>query len=89
LLFSLDVLPKLKIAYYQCNRCLCSTNGPYEQKEGVKLKIKLVCEDCQSTGSFTVCREKTLYENYQHLTIQEPPSRVVPGHVPRQKQVLY
>lgn len=83
-----NVLPKLKLVYFQCGRCQCSTNGPYEQKEGEKPKIKLVCEDCQSTGPFSICREKTLYENYQRLTVQEPPSRVVPGHVPRQKQAI-
>lgn len=76
--------------WFQCVRCGCCNNGPYDRKDGEDFNIKklnLICEDCQSRGPFIECREKLIYENYQRLSIQEPPQEVTPGRVPKHREV--
>ena len=34
------------------------------------------CMDCQSRGPFYVNRDKTIYQNYQRVTLQESPGSV-------------
>lgn len=81
------VEPKYSSVYYQCMKCHCDSLGPYILKSDSK-RPRLICFECQATGPFQVCREKTLYENHQTLIIQEPSATVVPGSIPKQKQVV-
>jgi DNA replication licensing factor MCM2 len=53
------------------------------------LKVKLgQCVSCQSPGPFRVEKKKTVYRNYQKITVQESPSEVLPGRIPRSKEVI-
>eukprot|EP01039_Chlorochromonas_danica_P003922 gene3925-4286_t len=47
-----------------------------------------VCPGCQQNGPFRIHPGKTVYGNYQRLTVQETPGSVQPGRVPRQKEVI-
>jgi DNA replication licensing factor MCM2 len=42
---------------------------------------------CQSKGAFDVNAERTVYRNYQKITLQEAPGTVPPGRLPRHKDV--
>lgn len=43
------------------------------------------CVACQGNGPFNISRERTIFQNYQKVCIQELTNAVPPGHVPRQK----
>ena len=47
-----------------------------------------VCTNCQSKGPFEIDMQTTVYQNYQRITIQEPPNSVSAGNVPRTKDVI-
>lgn len=83
-----DVFPRLSVVYYECTRCHCNSNGPYDQRDQSIHKMKKVCEQCQSKGPFVVAREKTIFQNYQKVVVQELTSAVPPGHIPRYKVVV-
>jgi len=44
------------------------------------------CVICRMNGPYVLDEVKTVYRNYQKLTIQETPGSVPPGRVPRQKE---
>jgi len=46
------------------------------------------CVVCQAKGPYFVEEQKTIYRNFQKITIQETPGSVPPGRVPRQKEVI-
>lgn len=46
------------------------------------------CPDCQQRGPFTLDHERSVYGNYQRITLQEAPGSVPPGRVPRYKEVI-
>ncbi|KAH0110666.1 MCM-domain-containing protein, partial [Aureobasidium melanogenum] len=46
------------------------------------------CQNCQSRGPFTVNSEKTIYRNYQKITLQESPGTVPAGRLPRHREVI-
>jgi DNA replication licensing factor MCM2 len=53
----------------------------------VEVKISF-CQNCQSRGPFTLNSEKTVYRNYQKLTLQEAPGTVPAGRLPRHREVI-
>jgi DNA replication licensing factor MCM2 len=55
-----------------------------EKKE---LRIKR-CAQCEGRGPFRTSTEKTIYRNYQKMTLQESPNKLEPGRLPRQKEVF-
>ena len=55
-------------------------NGAEEQKP--------VGVECQSKGPWSVSQEKTIYRNYQRVTLQESPGNVPAGRLPRSKEVI-
>ena len=61
--------------------------GPFVQTQQNEVKPSC-CPDCQKTGPFSLNMEKTLYHNYQRLTIQESPGKVPAGRLPRSKDVV-
>lgn len=70
-------------ACIQCGHTLVpmSIRGPRETKPAK-------CPQCQGSGPFRVHATKTLYRNHQTCTIQEPPSDVPPGRLPRSVEVV-
>jgi DNA replication licensing factor MCM2 len=80
------VFPQLKYVKFDCTKCR-ETLGPFQQESNVEVKITY-CQNCQSRGPFTLNSEKTVYRNYQRLTLQESPGSVPAGRLPRQREVI-
>ncbi|PKY08454.1 putative DNA replication licensing factor Mcm2 [Aspergillus campestris IBT 28561] len=80
------VFPQLKYVMFICAKCNI-TLGPFQQEGGQEVKIAY-CQNCQSKGPFNISVEKTVYRNYQKLTLQESPGTVPAGRLPRQREVI-
>ncbi|KAJ4303616.1 MCM DNA helicase complex subunit [Kalmusia sp. IMI 367209] len=80
------VFPQLKYVKFDCSKC-GTTLGPFHQDSNVEVKISF-CQNCQSRGPFTVNSERTVYRNYQKLTLQESPGTVPAGRLPRHREVI-
>lgn len=80
------VFPQLKYVMFICQKCGV-TLGPFQQEASSEVKISY-CQECQSRGPFTMNSEKTVYRNYQKLTLQESPGSVPAGRLPRQREVI-
>lgn len=80
------VFPQLKYVMFICDKCSI-TLGPFQQELAAEVKISC-CQNCQSRGPFTLSSDKTVYRNYQKLTLQESPSAVPAGRLPRQREVI-
>ena len=81
------VFPQLQMIRFTCTKC-GMTLGPFVQ-ESTSAEVKLsFCQGCQSRGPFTVNSEKTIYRNYQKLTLQESPGTVPAGRLPRHREVI-
>lgn len=80
------VFPQLKYVKFDCTKCGI-TLGPFQQESNVEVKISY-CQNCQSRGPFTLNSEKTVYRNYQKLTLQESPGTVPAGRLPRHREVI-
>ncbi|PVH99053.1 MCM-domain-containing protein [Periconia macrospinosa] len=80
------VFPQLKYVKFDCVKC-GTTLGPFHQDSNVEVKISF-CQHCQSRGPFTVNSERTVYRNYQKLTLQESPGTVPAGRLPRHREVI-
>lgn len=80
------VFPQLKFVMFRCNKCEV-TLGPFQQEAAQEVKISF-CQNCQSRGPFTMNSEKTVYRNYQKITLQESPGSVPAGRLPRQREVI-
>lgn len=80
------VFPQLKYVKFDCGKC-GMTLGPFPQDSNVEVKISY-CQWCQSRGPFMLNSEKTVYRNYQKLTLQESPGTVPAGRLPRHREVI-
>ncbi|KAI9754603.1 MAG: MCM DNA helicase complex subunit [Chaenotheca gracillima] len=80
------VFPQLKYVKFDCSKCHM-TLGPFQQESNVEVRCSY-CQNCQSRGPFTLNSEKTVYRNYQKLTLQESPGTVPPGRLPRHREVI-
>jgi DNA replication licensing factor MCM2 len=80
------VFPQLKYVKFDCTKC-GATLGPFHQDSNVEVKLNF-CQNCQSRGPFTVNSERTVYRNYQKLTLQESPGTVPAGRLPRHREVI-
>jgi len=80
------VFPQLKYVKFDCSKCGV-TLGPFQQESNVEVKITY-CQNCQSRGPFTINSEKTVYRNYQKITLQESPGTVPAGRLPRHREVI-
>ncbi|RPB12261.1 MCM-domain-containing protein [Morchella conica CCBAS932] len=80
------VFPQLKYVKFDCSKC-GTTLGPFPQDSNVEVKISY-CQNCQSRGPFTLNSEKTVYRNYQKMTLQESPGTVPAGRLPRHREVI-
>lgn len=79
------VFPQLKISWFDCMAC-SSVFGPFVQNQEREFRPNR-CPQCQSKGGFQVNAERTIYRNYQKVTLQEAPGTVPPGRLPRHKDV--
>lgn len=61
--------------------------GPFVQTAEAEVK-PTICPECQKNGPFSLNMEKTIYQNYQRLKIQEAPGKVPAGRLPRSKDVI-
>uniref|UniRef100_A0A0K0FNC3 DNA replication licensing factor MCM2 n=1 Tax=Strongyloides venezuelensis TaxID=75913 RepID=A0A0K0FNC3_STRVS len=80
------ILPRLAVVKYNCKYCSFVV-GPFVQRTDEEVKPKR-CPSCQTTGPFEINTEETVYQNYQRITIQESPSDVDAGRLPRSKDVV-
>lgn len=80
------VFPQLKYVKFNCLKC-GSVLGPFFQDSNDEIKISF-CTNCKSKGPFTVNGEKTVYRNYQRITLQEAPGTVPAGRLPRHREVI-
>lgn len=46
------------------------------------------CRSCQSNGPYLQEKSKSIYRNFQKITLQESPSDVDAGRIPRSKEVI-
>ncbi|KAK6204986.1 MCM2/3/5 family-domain-containing protein [Scheffersomyces amazonensis] len=80
------VFPQLKYVKFDCLKCGIVL-GPYVQDSNTEVRIQY-CSNCQSKGPFKMNSEKTLYRNYQRITLQEAPGTVPAGRLPRHREVI-
>lgn len=80
------VFPQLKYVRFNCSKCGIVL-GPFQQESNVEVRISY-CHNCQSKGPFTLNSEKTVYRNYQKMTLQESPGTVPAGRLPRHREVI-
>lgn len=80
------VYQRLQKLYYVCSKC-GDKKGPIYQNDNQDLKLGH-CANCQSLGPYKISDEERVYGVNQKIVIQEPPSSVPPGRVPRSKEVI-
>ncbi|WBW70796.1 MCM complex subunit Mcm2 [Schizosaccharomyces osmophilus] len=80
------LFPQLKHIRFTCTKC-GATLGPFFQDSSVEVKISF-CHNCSSRGPFVINSERTVYNNYQRLTLQESPGTVPSGRLPRHREVV-
>jgi len=80
------VFPQLRLVCFTCGQCGYML-GPFQQN-GAREVRPGSCPNCQGMGPFRLNQEKTVYRNYQKVTLQESPGTVPPGRVPRYKDVI-
>eukprot|EP00440_Ansanella_granifera_P037225 gb/GFBE01040395.1/.p1 GENE.gb/GFBE01040395.1/~~gb/GFBE01040395.1/.p1 ORF type:complete len:892 (+),score=249.42 gb/GFBE01040395.1/:1-2676(+) len=80
------VFNQVKRLWVRCAKCNFPS-GPFEVAEERDLRPGS-CIECQSKGPWRVDRQRTIYQNYQKISLQEAPSSVEPGKMPRSKEVI-
>lgn len=80
------VFPQLKYVKFDCLKCGVVL-GPFIQDSNAEVKVNF-CTNCHAKGPFKLNSEKTLYRNYQRITLQEAPGTVPAGRLPRHREVI-
>jgi DNA replication licensing factor MCM2 len=80
------VLPQLRIVKWRCGRCNYSI-GPFPVTDDKPVPPSF-CPVCNARTEFRINSAKTVYQNYQGITIQEPPGSVPAARLPRTKDVI-
>lgn len=80
------VFPQLKYVKFNCLKC-GSILGPFFQDSNEEVRISF-CTNCRSKGPFNLNGEKTVYRNYQRVTLQESPGSMPAGRLPRHRDVI-
>jgi DNA replication licensing factor MCM2 len=81
------VFPQLQEVMYDCGKC-GFIFGPVFQADSSAETKPGSCPECQGKGPWLVNSEKTVYRNYQKLTLQEAPGDVPAGRLPRSKEII-
>eukprot|EP01062_Namystynia_karyoxenos_P032877 TRINITY_DN24210_c0_g1_i1.p1 TRINITY_DN24210_c0_g1~~TRINITY_DN24210_c0_g1_i1.p1 ORF type:complete len:1016 (+),score=331.04 TRINITY_DN24210_c0_g1_i1:111-3050(+) len=76
-----QVYPQLQACKFDCMQC-GFTVGPIMVRGAQEAKVKM-CPNCQGGGPFRLNSSMTIYRNYQTVILQESPSQVPPGRLPR------
>jgi len=79
------VFPQLDQAYIDCLTC-GGTLGPFKVDPARPMQVNF-CSLCDGK-SLRTNGEKSLFRNYQKLTLQESPGSVPAGRLPRSKEVV-
>ena len=61
--------------------------GPFYPSQGVSIKLGQ-CYSCSHQGPYKIANTRTVYRNFQKITIQESPSLVQAGRIPRNKEAI-
>lgn len=80
------MFPQLKVMRFNCGKC-GAVSQPIAHNSEQPASVG-PCNECQSKGPFYLNTEHTVYRNYQKITLQESPSAVPAGRVPRYKEVV-
>lgn len=80
------VFPQLKYVKFDCLKC-GAVLGPFIQESHTEVKISF-CTNCQGRGPLRINSDKTLYRNYQRITLQESPGSVPAGRLPRHREII-
>lgn len=80
------VFPQLKYVKFDCLKCGVVL-GPFIQDSNTEVRVSF-CTNCHAKGPFKLNSEKTLYRNYQRITLQEAPGTVPAGRLPRHREVI-
>jgi DNA replication licensing factor MCM2 len=81
------VFPQLQEVMYDCAKCGFIVGPIYQQKGGEETRPGS-CPECQSKGPWKINVERTVYRNYQRMTLQESPGNVPAGRLPRSKEII-
>ena len=81
------IYPQLKLVMFECGKCGL-VFGPFYQQNAASDVKPGSCPECQSRGPLSVNQERTVYRNYQKMTLQETPGTVPAGRLPRYKDVI-
>ncbi|KAH9259288.1 hypothetical protein BASA81_002331 [Batrachochytrium salamandrivorans] len=86
------VLPQLKEVIFRCVSCESFTD-PMLITANTKSRRSMPlapsqCDRCQGKNTMRFDQERTIYGNFQRITLQESPGTVPAGRVPRQKDVV-
>ena len=81
------VFPQLKNVTYTCMQCSFNV-GPIYQNQSTQEERPNSCPECQQKGRWQINSAKTVYRNYQKLTLQESPGSVPAGRIPRSKEII-
>lgn len=72
--------------WVRCAKCNLKA-GPFDVAEEKDLRPSR-CLECTSKGPWRVDRQSTIYQNHQTITLQESPSSVDAGKMPRSREVV-
>jgi DNA replication licensing factor MCM2 len=73
---------------YDCGKCGFIVGPIFQTGKGNEEQRPGSCPECQSKGPWRVNAEKTVYRNYQKMTLQESPGNVPAGRLPRSKEII-
>lgn len=77
---------QVKRLWVRCAKCNLPA-GPFEVAEEKDLRPS-ACLECASRGPWRVDRQSTIYQNHQTISLQESPSSVDAGKMPRSREVV-
>lgn len=81
-----SVFPQMVSIAYDCTIC-GDELGPFPTDGTVEVRPGS-CTNCEGSGCLKLNIQRTQYDNYQKITLQESPGTVPPGRVPRHKDVI-
>lgn len=80
------VFPQMKYVKFDCIKC-GQVLGPFHQDLHTEVKVAY-CPNCRSKAGFRVNLERTVYRNFQRVSMQEAPGSVPAGRIPRKRDVI-
>ena len=75
-----DTVPEMKESCYKCSKC---SNEVYKFVEKGRLTEPDVCEQCGQRGTFEMIHNFCMFNDKQHVKMQETPDTVPDGATPQ------